>query len=70
MMFYLVAVILIIVGLWAARRGLFAAQDPEGRGGSYMLQGVVGACVACVALCWLLWMGLDDIIHLVQMASH
>ena len=66
---YLVAVALAIIGARAARRGLAAARDPEGRGGRYVLQGAVGAIWALVAGIWLLWMGVDDAIYLVQMAS-
>jgi hypothetical protein len=69
-MLYLLAIVLLVVGLVIGLAGFAAAADPEGRGGNLLFLIYLGSVIVVIATGWLLWMGYVDLRHLVQMASH
>jgi hypothetical protein len=68
-MLYLLATVLLVVGLAIGLVGFAAISDPEGRGGNQVLLVYLGAVIVMVTTGWLLWMGYVDVRSLVQMAS-
>jgi hypothetical protein len=69
-MLYLLACVLLVVGVVIGLVGFAAAADPEGRGGNLVFLIYLGSVIVVMAAGWLLWMGYVDLRGLAQMASH
>lgn len=69
-MLYLLAIVLLVVGVVVGLVGFAAAADPEGRGGKLVFLVYLGSAIVVIAAAWLLWMGYVDLRGLAQMASH
>lgn len=60
-MYYALAVVLVLIGLFAGGLGLAAAADPEGRGENFFPLVPLGLLIVVFAMGWLLYLGYMDI---------